>query len=289
MTGFGKAAADFDGETVAVEVSAVNHRYLDCSVRTPYGWNALEPVVKQVAKDHAGRGKLSIQIVRKRLASTAKTVRFDKDMARQYVEASKELGAILGDMRGMSVDTLASLEGVFSLEECEEDLEAAREMLVPVLKDAFERLDEMRKQEGAKMAEDLRMRVGLLRETAQTIEEQLPQLEEAHTKRLRERIAALSEDAAMTEERIAIEVAMLAEKADVTEELVRLKSHLDHASELLEIEEEPVGRRLDFLSQEIQREVNTLGVKTRDAGVTRDVLTLKSELEKIREQIQNIE
>jgi uncharacterized protein (TIGR00255 family) len=287
MTGFGKAAGSFDGREVTIEIVAVNHRYLDASVRLPGSWSILEPDVKQALRDQLNRGKLSVYVSCKRSHGGA-TIRFDAEVARQYIEASKELARMVGTMDTITVDTVASLDGVFVQEEPEDDLDQVRAELMALVDDAIGRLNEMRVGEGAVLARDVRARIGLLREALGVIEERLPELNRHHESRLRSRIDDLKADVALTEERLALEVALLAEKADVTEEVVRLKAHLDHMEELLDAKD-PVGRRLDFLLQELQREVNTLGVKTRDSDVARSVLDMKAEVEKIREQVQNIE
>ncbi len=288
MTGFGKATCEFNGQMVSVELSAVNHRYLDCGLRISNAWSALEPVLKGVVRKRLARGKVNVTVNRKRPMSADQTVKFDAEIARQYVDSAKELSAILGCDAVLSIDTLAAMDGVFYHEEPEQDLEEIKQMLVGVLKEALKQLDAMRVAEGEALALDLRHRLSLIRKALAAIEARLPELNERYGERIRARIDDLQANVTITEERIAIEVAMLADKADVTEEVVRLKTHLDHMEELLD-SSEPVGRRMDFLSQEIQREVNTLGVKTRDADVAKDVLDMKAELEKIREQVQNIE
>ena len=154
--------------------------------------------------------------------------------------------------------------------------------------EAVPHIDGMRETEGKALARDLEHRIGLIRESVRAVEERLPALNEVFAERLRARIEELGQDTSITEERIAMEVAIMADKGDVTEEVVRLNSHLDHAEELLR-SAEPVGRKLNFLSQEVQREINTLGSKVRDTDVIRQVLEMKSELERIREQIQTIE
>ncbi|HOS04223.1 MAG TPA: DUF1732 domain-containing protein, partial [Candidatus Hydrogenedentes bacterium] len=188
----------------------------------------------------------------------------------------------------LSLSVLAQMDGVFFQEEEDEDLETAKELVTAVVGEALKKLDAMRAQEGQALADDLRRRLSHMRTVLASIEERLPALNERYETRLRTRIEELKSDLSLTEERIAIEVALMAEKGDVTEEVVRLRTHLDHAEELLS-SGEAVGRRLDFLAQEIQREVNTLGVKTRDADVAKEILGMKAELEKIREQVQNIE
>jgi uncharacterized protein (TIGR00255 family) len=287
MTGFGKAAADFNGEQVSVEVSSVNHRYLDCGTRLPHGWNTLEPALKKTVKDQLARGKVSLTVVRHR-THAAPSVRFDAEIARQYVEASKELSHLLGTFDPLSIDTLTQLDGVLYQEETEEDLDAIEPKLQEALRGALTNLCEMRATEGAALVIDVSDRIAGLRGHLGAIETALPSIRENYENKLRARVAELNADAAVTEERLAVEIAILADKSDVSEEVTRLNAHFDHAESMLKLDE-PIGRKLDFLVQEIQREINTLGVKVRDSGVAHTVLEMKSELEKIREQIQNIE
>ncbi len=288
MTGFGKASVELDGSTVSIELSSVNHRFLDASVRMPREWLALEPSVREALKARVERGKLNVSINRKRGATSMRTLRLDQEVAGQYVAASKEIGHLLGTTEPLKLNTLAQLPDVFSYADVDEDLEAVKTALLPLLDEAVERLDAMRLLEGKALAAEVANRVGLLRESLSRVEALLPELNTQHEERLRTRIAELNETADIAEERLAIEVALMAEKGDVMEETVRLTTHLDHVVEVLS-SGEPAGRKLNFLSQEIQREINTLGSKVRDSAVSREVLEMKSDLEKIREQIQNIE
>ncbi|MCX5770628.1 MAG: YicC family protein [Candidatus Hydrogenedentes bacterium] len=289
MTGFGRSSGEFDGDTFSVELSAVNHRYLDASVRLPYAWASLEPIVKETVRKRISRGKINLTITRKRgAASRGQTVYLDTDIARQYVAAARELIQLLGTMESLRLDTLAQLEGVFYHEEPEEDLDRVQVVVVATLEGAIERLNEMRLSEGKALAAELENRVDLMRQALAVIEERLPELNTLYEQRLRARIDELKADSAVTEDRIALEIALMADKGDVTEEVVRIRTHLDHVFELL-AGEESVGRELNFLAQELQREINTLGSKVRDASVTREVLRLKSDLERFREQIQNVE
>ena len=288
MTGFGKASCDLSGDTVSLELSSVNHRYLDSNIRIPYEWSSLDPVLRDALKGRVSRGKINVSIARKRIAGGAAKIHLNRDVAEQYVRAFKEIGELLGSDEPLSGHTLAQFENVFAYEEDEADLDEAKKVLLKLLGEALDHLDSMRETEGEALGRDLRLRVDLIRASLTSIEKRLPALNESYAEKLRARIAEIGQDAIMTEERIAIEVALLADKGDVTEEIVRLKSHLDHAEELLG-SSEPVGRKLNFLSQEVQREINTLGSKVRDTDVIREVLQMKSELERIREQLQNIE
>ncbi|MDK1020842.1 MAG: YicC/YloC family endoribonuclease [Candidatus Hydrogenedentes bacterium] len=288
MTGFGKATCEYAGGTISIELSSVNHRYLDSNIRLPGEWSSLDPVLREALKERLSRGKINVSISRKRAGGDAQKIRLDREVAEQYIQISKELSGLLDSEEPLSLQTLAQFENVFSYEEDEEDLEESKEMLLKLLGDAVSHLDTMRETEGGALGRDIIHRIGLIRESVEAIEMRLPALNELFAERLRARIEVLGQDTDLTEERIAIEVAIMAEKGDVTEEIVRLNSHLDHAEELLG-STEPVGRQLNFLSQEVQREINTLSSKVRDPDVIRQVLQMKSELERIREQIQNIE
>lgn len=287
MTGFGKANAECDGEVVTVELTSVNHRYLDCSLRLPHGWNAFDPALKKTIKDTLARGKVSMTVVRRKL-QISPSVKFDIELARQYVEASRELSHLLGTFENLTLDTLTQMDGVLFQEEAEEDLAAFEPHLQQALRDALEQLGEMRSHEGEALVNDVNERLATLRRHLKSIEDDLPAIREHHENRLRTRVAELNAEAAVSEERLAVEMAILADKSDVSEEVTRLNAHFDHADKMLALDE-PIGRKLDFLIQEMQREINTLGVKVRDSGTAHTVLEMKSELEKIREQIQNIE
>jgi uncharacterized protein (TIGR00255 family) len=222
------------------------------------------------------------------MGSQPVSVHFDAATARQYVEASRKLAELLDSEDTLSLNVLARMEGVFVTEEPEDNLEAARDMLIAAVGQALESLDAMRIAEGQALEVELRERLAIMREALAGIETRLPQLNTEYSAKLRARIQELASDVAVPEERLAIEVAFHAERNDVTEEVVRLKAHFAHAEELF-ASKEPTGRQLNFLVQEMQREANTLGTKARDTAVGRDVLLIKSEIEKVREQVQNLE
>lgn len=288
MTGFARTAAEFQGSMVSIELGSVNHRYLDVSLRLPNEWASLDPEIREALREKLSRGKITANVNRRRGGSPAQTLKFDQEIARQYVEASANLSALLGNGEELSLSTLAQLQGVFYYEQNEEDLEETKEFLVTIVQEAVDKLEEMRLAEGRVLCLDLMARIEAIRSSLARVEERLPTLTQAYEEKLRGRIEELNLDKNITEERLSMEVALMAERGDVTEECVRLKAHLDHAVELLE-SDEAVGRKLNFLSQEIQREINTLGAKIRDTDVARETLEMKSELDRIREQIQNIE
>jgi uncharacterized protein (TIGR00255 family) len=288
MTGFGKAALDFNGDHVSVEVTSVNHRFLDFNLRLPSAWSAVDPVLRDSVKKRMARGKLNINFNRKRGVTSQHNVQFDAALARQYIEASRELASMLGSDEQLGLNVLAQMEGVFLQEDSDEDLEAVRDMLLELLHAALDQLDAMREAEGRALHNELMERIDLMRGLLAGIELRLPALREQYEEKLRARINELNAEPSVTEDRLALELAIMAEKGDVTEEIVRLKSHFDHFADMLR-SDKPVGRQLDFLTQEFQREVNTLGVKARDTELTRDMLRMKGEVEKIREQVQNVE
>lgn len=289
MTGFGKASGELNGVVVSVEVSSVNHRFLDVSVRMPSEWSAVEPVLRELLSKRVSRGKVSVNVNRRRGGEAAQTLRFDADIARRYVEASRELAHLAGNEQGrLTVDALAQLEGVFYFAEEQADLDATKTLLAALLENAAAGLNDMRRTEGAALKTELVARLGTIRAALERVAGRLPEINRFYEERLRERLRALALEAGIREERLALEAALMSEKGDVTEEAVRIKAHLEHALEIMD-SAEPSGRQLNFLTQELQREINTLGSKVRDTAVVRETLDMKAELEKFREQIQNIE
>jgi uncharacterized protein (TIGR00255 family) len=288
MTGFGKAAREHRGDAVTVELSAVNHRFLDVSLRLPGEWAAADIALRELLRERVSRGKLSVSISRKRADGSAQRLRLDRNLAQEYIERARELAHLLGTDEPVTLDMITRFDDIFIAESDTEDLDALRTFLTALVGEALDSLDTMRANEGRALAKDLLDRLDLIRQSLATAEARLPQLNELYTERLRTRIHELVVSTDLAQDRLAMEVALAAERGDVTEEVVRLKSHLDHAEEMIR-GEEPAGRKLNFLSQEMQREMNTLGSKVRDTEVVRQVLDMKSELERIREQIQNIE
>ena len=289
MTGFGRAVGTVDGDNITIELSSVNHRYFDCSVRLPAPWITLEQTIREWVREKVNRGKISISIRRDNGGNSTLQVKYDANIAKQYISASESLAEALNtpDAR-LSLDVLAQLDGVFYQEDSKQDLELITTELQKIFTNALLQYQNGREREGEALKTDLLARLDLIEESIGAIELRHPEILTAYENRLRERMQELNTEVGLTEDRIAMEVAMMAEKTDTHEELIRLRSHLEHGRTLLD-SKEAMGRDLNFLSQEIQREINTLGSKLRDIEVTREVLTMKSELEKLREQIQNIE
>lgn len=288
MTGFGKASHAFQDSMISIELSSVNHRYLDTSLRIPGEWTALDSILRETVKNFLSRGKVNITISRKRNNGQNTQLKLDLDVARQYLDAANELKELLGSDDSLNLNTLSQFSGVFGYEEESVDLDDLQAALVTTLEEALGQLNGMRINEGKKLAVELIERLAIIRGLVEQVKERLPEINSIYENRMKNRIQEICVENDVAEDRLAMEVAIMAEKGDVTEELVRLYSHLDHALEMIE-SKEPVGRKLNFLAQEIQREINTLGSKVRDTDVVRFVLDMKSELEKFREQIQNIE
>ena len=288
MTGFGKATGTVSGESVTIELSGVNHRFLEASLRLPFAWSALEASLKETIKRHVARGKVNVAVRRERGPQGQPVMYCDLDVAKQYLAAARQLSTLMNSTEALSLNVLAQLEGVFYQREDEQDLEQLNAELTAVLERALEQFNATRESEGVLLKADIAERVRLMEEALVQISTRLPEVSKTYEERLRERVRELAADSNITEDRLALEVALMADKLDVTEEVVRLNSHFTHVLEMLEARA-PMGRELNFLAQEIQREINTIGSKLRDLGAVREVLKMKAELEKLREQAQNIE
>ncbi|MFN3285844.1 MAG: YicC/YloC family endoribonuclease [bacterium] len=292
MTGYGAAEPSADGGRWWVEVRSTNHRFLEVVVRLPRELGALEDRVRAAVAERVRRGRVEV-LVREDSGLRPREAVVDTALARRYADALERLRRELGLAEPVTLGALLALPEVVRLEEARPDPEATWEALQPVLRRALDRLVDMRAAEGGRLAADLRERLGRLERWVERVAQRAEELPQAYAQRLRQRVAELlrSLDVGQTpdEARLALEVAAFAERCDVREELVRLRSHLQEARALLEGSDGSVGRKLEFLLQEMQREVNTVGSKAADLEVTRAVVEMKSELEAIREQVQNVE
>lgn len=288
MTGFGRGEAEGDGFYFSVEIKAVNHRFLEISVKQPRSFLMFEELIRKKVQERLQRGRIEIYINIKEIEERQRIVKVDKELSLAYDNSLRELAKELKIGYITDVFQLISLPEVLSLEE--EEIE--EELLFPVLEKALDKaLNElvfMREREGERLKKDLEEKIQNLKRLTGEIRARAPQISVEYRERLQERLADLLSDTTLDESRLAMEVALLADKASVDEELVRLESHLEEFGVIL-ASTEPIGRRLDFLVQEMNREINTIGSKANDLTITRQVLESKSELEKIREQIQNIE
>jgi uncharacterized protein (TIGR00255 family) len=288
MTGFGRAITAYAEEQIAVEVSAVNHRFLESSFRMPPAWACLEVPLRELVKQAITRGKINISVRREYGPSGRVRIRLDEEVAAHYVAASRRLAEVLNTSEELSLDRLVTLEGVFIHEDAAQDIEAVQAMLEAALGEALRAFNQARDNEGAALLRDMSARLDAIEASVVRVEARFPEISVLYLARLTERVRELTVEANVKEERVAVEVAMMADRMDVTEETVRLRAHLEHGRALFR-SSEPVGRDLNFLVQEMGREINTMGSKIRDVEAAREVLLMKSELEKLREQIQNIE
>jgi len=286
MTGFGAGSATVDGEQVSVEVRAVNQKFVDVKARLPRELGALESELVQQVKAKLARGAIDVQVHRRAVQGNS-AVEIDLEMAREYARAYAELGAALGLKDGVTPRSIFEAEGVVRLVERPAAMEAARLALQAALGEALGQLIAMREKEGEALERDLSSRLEVMAGLSRQIGAEAPAALAEHRRRLQARVKELV-SVPLEPGRLEQEVALLADRTDVAEELTRLDSHLEQFGELL-ARPGPAGRRLDFLSQELHREVTTLGNKSQSAAIARLVIEMKTEAERIREQVQNVE
>ncbi|MDR3294935.1 MAG: YicC family protein [Clostridiales Family XIII bacterium] len=290
MTGFGRGEFSDGSRTALAEMKSVNHRYCEISVKIPRKYAFAEERLKAVARETVHRGKVEINIIVDNVAGDDSRIKLNLSAAKQYYANLKELQESLELQGDIDLALLAGMPDVMrQLPDVEEE-ESLLKTLETALRAAAGQFDEMRRTEGGKLAEDILHRAGLLAGYTEEIETFAPDIIRGYAEKLRERIKdLLGGTAEIPEERIAVEAALFADKANITEEIVRLRSHLSQLESILSEKEKANGKKLDFLVQELNREANTIGSKANDIRVTGFVLEMKSEVEKIREQIQNIE
>jgi len=290
MTGFGRGEAVLDDTKVVTEVTGLNHRFLDISIRLPGELAGFETRLRRTLKNRLVRGRVTVtvDIARTDISSPA-TASIDTDLARRYVERLHELSDRINVKNDVSVMGVVNLPGVMATASSPVDPERMERVVSESLDRALDAFTEVRAAEGAVLCEDLEAGISHIYSVADAIEQRIPAVVEAYRARLTARVSELSELAPVDPDRVAVEVALFADKCDVNEEVVRLRSHLERFLETLTGHEPAAGRLLDFLCQEMHREITTIGAKGRDADISHLVVEAKSELEKVREQVQNIE
>ena len=290
MTGFGRGEHSDGKRSITVEIKSVNHRYGDINVKMPRRYSFAEEAIKSTVKKYISRGKVDVSISVENLTEDDVTIRLNTMVAKQYLDNLNELRSQFDVYGDVSLQFLATLPDVMkAVPDVEDEEEIKKAILVPVQM-AAENLDSMRKVEGEKLAEDLLMRGEMIRDYVSKIEERSPKVTVAYTEKLRERIKELiGNNVTIPEDRILLEAAIFADKSSITEELVRLNSHMIQLRNIIEKSNQPTGKKLDFLVQEMNREANTIGSKANDIEITSLMLEIKAEIEKIREQVQNIE
>jgi uncharacterized protein (TIGR00255 family) len=287
MTGYGRGTCQVGGRRLVVELRSLNHRFLEVKLRLPWTDPAVEANLTQALRAKLDRGVVSVN-VREEGGGSAQEVRADVELARSYAAALEQIRGALAIEEPVSLAVLVAQPGVLSVGEPVRDGEEMWKQLQPGVDEAVTALLESRAREGAALQADLEARAALLLQAAADLRELTREAPELYRKRLRERIERALQDQPLDPARLAQEVAFLADKADVTEELTRLETHLAELKRLLQ-QTGPAGRRLDFLTQELNREVNTIGSKSQSAQVAARVVDAKAEVERLREQIQNVE
>lgn len=288
MTGFGRAQRIVDRWDITVELRSVNHRFLEYSARVPRAYAYLEEKLKGYLKASISRGKVDVSVTIQPVSGSAARVTIDHSLAKEYRDALAELAEDLQVKNDITVSQLARFGDIFTITRVQEDEDQVWAAVSQVAQEAVERFVSMREEEGRRMEADLRSRLCTIEGLVGQVEERSPQTVEAYRSRLYNRLQEVLADKAVDQQRILTEAAIFAEKVAVDEETVRLRSHIHQFRQILD-SGEPVGRKLDFLVQEFNRESNTIGSKAQDMEVARMVVDLKAEIEKIREQIQNVE
>lgn len=288
MTGYGRSRQVLDGREITVEIRSVNHRYLEYSARIPRMYGYLEEKLKTFLQSSVSRGKVEVTVSIQNLTGGDTVVQINQALAKGYLDAMRSQAESLGLTDDLTLSTLTRFNDVFTLQKLEEDQQVIWNGVQQVAQQALDQFLEMRHREGERLKLDLLQKLDLLKEHVAAVEEQSPKTVAAYRERLLQKMEELLADRCIDQQRILLEAGLYAEKIAVDEETVRLKSHLDQFAQMME-QSGPVGRKLDFLVQEINRETNTIGSKAQDLAVTRRVVEMKSEIEKIREQIQNIE
>ena len=288
MTGYGCARMAIDGREISVEVRAVNHRYLDVNVKCPRAYNFLEEALKKAAGERIARGKVDIFVQIIGNSTDDVVVKVNIPLAQHYLTALRSLSEATGLANDVSLLTLAKMPEVLTEEQAEPDTEKLTQDVVSVFHLAADEFEGMRGREGEKLADDVRFRKRTIIGLLEQVEARAPQRTIGYREKLEKRMQELLSDTTIDAQRILTEAAVFADRTAIDEETVRLRSHLSQLEQML-CDNKPIGRKLDFLVQEMNRESNTIGSKANDVTLSKLVVELKSEIEKIREQIQNIE
>ena len=293
MTGFGRGEFADEISKVTVEIRTVNHRYLDISVKMPRRYAFAEEVIKAAVKEKLYRGKAEVSVSVDNVGQSDSAVKLDADLAAKYYDILSTLkdSFDFGEESKVSLSLLARMPDVIKTSPAEEDQEAVTGRLLAATRNAVEDISRMRETEGAKLAADLENRADTVSDIRARIEKRAPEIEKEYAAKFKARVEELLDGVhEVPEERIALEAAIFADKANITEELVRLDSHVSQLRSFLRSDgSEAIGKKIDFLIQEMNREANTIGSKSNDKEITSMMLDLKAEIEKIREQVQNIE
>ena len=289
MTGFGHGEVSNDkNQKVTVEMKSVNHRYCDFSLKLPKKLAMFEANIRNIMKEYASRGKIDIYVSYEDLSETAVSLHYNQAMAEEYMQVFKKMQEDFNIETKITAEALAKYPEVVTIEEVQQDEEVWWELLEAALRQAAEKFVETRTIEGANLKRDLLGKLDQMAADVAFIEERSPQIIAEYRSKLEEKVKEFLEDSTIEENRIAAEVTLYADKIAVDEEIVRLQSHISSMTDVLE-SDESIGRKLDFMAQEMNREANTILSKSSDVDLADHAIELKTNVEKVREQIQNIE
>ena len=288
MTGYGSAKGSVEGQEITVELKSVNNRYLDCSVRLPRNFLFAEDTVKQAVSAGVSRGKVDVFVSAQASQDSGTVVSVNEELARGYRDAVARIAETLGLESGLNAFSLARFPDVLTVERRELDKDKVAAALSEITAKAVEEFNAMREREGERLRRDMLGKLETIEGLVSVVEERSPQTVKEYRERLEARLRDILADRSLDEQRVITEAAIFADRTAVDEETVRLRSHIAQFRTMLE-EGSPIGRKMDFLVQEFNRESNTIGSKCSDASLAKVVVDLKSEIEKIREQLQNVE
>ena len=293
MTGFGRGEYSDEISKVTVEIRSVNHRYLDIYVKMPRRYSFAEDTIKSAIKERVHRGKVEVSVSVDNVGKSDSDVRLDKELAARYYNVLSELrdSFDFGEESRVSLSLIAKMPDVIVTTPAAEDEEAMVRRLLEATSKALDDFCSMREAEGEKLAADMSARADTIQEIRDRIDKRAPEIEKEYAAKFKARVEEILGGVyEVPEERIALEAAIFADKANITEELVRLGSHISQLRKFLQSDgKEAIGKKTDFLIQEMNREANTIGSKSNDREITSSMLELKAEIEKVREQVQNIE
>ena len=288
MTGYGSAAGCCAGLKISIELKSVNNRYLDCAVRLPRNFLFAEDAIKKCVQEHISRGKVDVFVTVESAGTDAVVVRVDEPLARGYAAAVTQIADRLGLDGDLSALAISRMPDVLTVEKPELDADALTAAITDIASQALTEFDAMRTREGQKLHDDIAARLDTILGYVSTVERRSPETVSEYREKLWKKMCDVLESKQIDEQRILLEAGIYADKVAVDEETVRLRSHVAQMESFLK-SGSPIGRKMDFLIQEFNRESNTIGSKCSDTEITQVVIELKSEIEKIREQIQNIE
>lgn len=288
MTGFGRASFENESKSYTIEVKSVNHRYLDVNIRMPRVLLTLEEKMRKIIKERINRGKVDVFVTYNSLSGNVGVATLNKELAESYIQCLSELKNEYNIIDDISVSLVSRFPDVIKIDQPEEDIEEIWKIISKVLEESLDNLIEMREVEGDKLKEDILTKLNTIENNISDIVVYSKESVNLYRKKLHERINELIQGIDIDESRITQEVAIFADRACIDEEIVRLGSHINQMRETLKTND-VIGRKLDFIVQEMNREVNTIGSKANNIDITNVTINIKNEVEKIREQIQNIE